>query len=163
MLFSQLKGIIIRTDKGHEKGKINNIIIDIDKWTIDGIEVSTGLLKEQIYFPVDVILELDPVKKILLIDDEGESIDSPVTDDLPLALASDILSMKVITLEGEDVGKLYDFDIATKLKHWKVWKLLIKTGFNQRRLRISPTEVHDMTDRIVIDALVEDSPGPDDE
>ncbi len=151
MLYTKLKGYVIRTPGGIEPGKVSDLVVDLDDWLVTWLVVSEGLLKKHVAFPASAILSLDEFEKVVLIrdmDPQNEPEEDPTA-----ARMKDLIGMKVSTAEGEDVGKLYDLDVTTKLKKWTVWKVLIRMGFAERRLRIPPSDVRDISDQMIIEPL----------
>jgi len=62
----------------------------------------------------------------------------------------------VVDSEGEKIGKIYNLEIPIeKLRQYKVWKLLVKTGFKERRIRISPKEIKEIMDDIRLVKTIE--------
>ncbi len=151
MLYTKLKGYVIRTPSGLEPGKVSDLVVDLDNWMITWVIVSEGLLKKHVAYPASAIISMDEFEKVVLIQDMDPE-DEP-EESSTQARMKDLTGMKVSTVEGEDVGKLYDLDVTTKLKKWKVWKILIRMGFQERRLRISPADVRDISDQLIIEPL----------
>ncbi len=150
-MYTQVKGYRVRTPSGQDHGKLHDLYVDLDTWNVPFLVVSGGILMKKETYPFTMLTDVDEIEKMILLEDSDPLEEVPAGR--ALARMKDLLGTKVMSEEGEDVGKLYDIDISTKLKQWKVWKLLIRTGFGERRLRISSSEVRDISDRIVISAL----------
>ncbi|MDG6225416.1 MAG: PRC-barrel domain-containing protein [Candidatus Thermoplasmatota archaeon] len=151
-LFSQLEGYDIISKLGDEMGALEDMIIDSTNWTIKGFVLKEGgLFKKErsIVEPADLkindddeIINLSPEAHRKEIEQDRSSVHH--------LYLSDLMKKKVVLKEGEDIGKVYDIEIATELKDWKVWKLFIRTGLKQRRLRIKPDQVTDLGEDVEI-------------
>jgi sporulation protein YlmC with PRC-barrel domain len=149
MLEDILEKYEIVNSVGEHMGKIKEIFIDLESWDIKAMKVSPGVLKGSFLLNVKDIQTVDlEGKKMVVIDDydKGELPEKPTRNLYPY---DELTKRHVLDSDGEKVGKVYSLEIPYhKLGTLKVWKLLIKTGIKDRRLRISPTEVHEVMEDI---------------
>ena len=69
---------------------------------------------------------------------------------------SKLKKFDVMTSDEEKTGGIYDVDLATELKKWEVGKLLVKSGWTERRLRIRPDEIEEFGETIKLKVSKED-------
>ncbi len=142
---------------GNNIGKVKDIYIDLDNWRITGFQVSPGPLKKDFILNIDEVVKFDETDKIIIVDDELEKKEAPNIPMMNLYPFNEIKKHNVVDRQGEKLGKIYNLEIPyEKLKVFKVWKLLIKTGFTERRLRLPPSEVVNVIDDINLKGLMED-------
>ncbi|MEA3559222.1 MAG: PRC-barrel domain-containing protein [Candidatus Thermoplasmatota archaeon] len=134
---------------GNNVGKIKDIYIDLDTWLINSLEISPGTMKKDILIDVDDIVKFDETDKIIIVKDEFESKEIPTHPMKGNYPFEELRKHHVVDSEGEKIGKVYNLEIPfEKLKTFKVWKVLIKTGFKDRRLRINTSEITEVMDDI---------------
>ena len=141
-LFSQMEGYKIRSKLGDDMGKLEDLIIDSSTWKVKGLIVAEGLLvkNRSLVKPFDIKLDHD-VEQILLSPEAKTEEITQEKSSIHYLYLSDLMKKHVITSDDDKIGKIYDIEIATELNEWKVWKLLIKVGFKQRRLRVRPENI----------------------
>jgi sporulation protein YlmC with PRC-barrel domain len=60
------------------------------------------------------------------------------------------LGKEVLSSDGHEIGKVYDFDVPLKLKTWTIWKILIKRGIKERRLRLGQDEIESIAENVML-------------
>ncbi|MFO8051041.1 MAG: PRC-barrel domain-containing protein [Thermoplasmatota archaeon] len=134
---------------GNSVGKIKDIYIDLDTWLINSFEISPGTLKKNILLDTEDIVKFDETDKIVIVKDEFEGKEVPENPTRTSYPFEELKKHNVVDSEGEKIGKIYNLEIPfEKLKTFKVWKVLIKTGFKDRRLRINTSEIAEVMDDI---------------
>jgi sporulation protein YlmC with PRC-barrel domain len=141
---------------GEEIGKIKDIYIDINTWKITAFEISPGALKKNLMIKSKYISKFDEETKHVLLKDGYETSEAPKQVLKEMYPFNELKKHHVIDKDGEKVGKIYNLEIPIeKLKQYKVWKLLVKTGLKERRIRISTKEIKEVMDDIRLARTVE--------
>lgn len=144
-LYSELIRSVVKNPAEKKKSKLVEIVAKSrDRyWQVVQLKIESGLIsKKGIY--------VDP-KYINNVLDEGDlKLKKGIIDgnknpreDADLFL-SRINNEKVLSSNGNELGRIYDFEIHVSQSPWKVWKVLVKpTGLSplQRRLRIPVKKV----------------------
>ncbi|MFW5928623.1 MAG: hypothetical protein ACOC5D_00100 [Thermoplasmatota archaeon] len=144
-LYSEMIRSVVKNPAEKKKSKLVEIVAKSrDKyWQVVQLKIESGLIsKKGIY--------VDP-KYINNVLDEGDfKLKKGIIDgnknpreDADLFL-SRINNEKVLSSNGNELGRIYDFEIHVSESPWKVWKVLVKpTGLSplQRRLRIPVEKV----------------------
>ena len=134
---------------GNTVGKVRDIYIDLNTWKIEGFEISPGALKKDFILKTPEIVKFDETDKIMIVKDDFDQEEMPQTPRRDMYPFEELKKHNVVESEDEKIGKIYNLDIPfEKLKVFKVWKILIKTGLSERRLRIPTSEVIDNMDDI---------------
>lgn len=134
---------------GNTVGKVRDIYIDLNTWKIEGFEISPGTLKKSFVLNTSEIVKFDETDQIIIIRDEFEREEIPETPKKDMYPFEELKKHNVVDSEEEKIGRIYNLEIPfEKLKVFKVWKILIKTGFSERRLRIATTDVVEIMDDI---------------
>lgn len=134
---------------GNTVGKVKDIYIDLNTWKIEGFEISPGTLKKDFILNTSEVVKFDEADKIIIVRDEFEQEEKPETPKRDMYPFEELKKRNVVDIEGEKIGKVYNLEIPfEKLKVFKVWKVLIKTGLSERRLRIPTSEVDEIMDDI---------------
>jgi sporulation protein YlmC with PRC-barrel domain len=142
---------------GNTIGKVRDIYIDLETWKIEAFEISPGALKKDFLLKTTEIVKFDETDKIMIIGDDFEKDDIPDTPRKNMFPFEELKKRHVVDSEDEKVGKIYNLEIPfEKLKVFKVWKVLIKTGISDRRLRVSPTEIEEVMDHITLKGTLEE-------
>ena len=133
---------------GNDVGKIKDVYLNIKTWNVSAIEYSPGALKKDRVFKIDQINRMDYEKSQIILNEgfeDMEKVDKAKSDLYPF---QQLKKLNVVDKDGEKVGKVYNLDIPIeKLKDFKVWKVLIKVGMKERRLRLPTSEISSvMTD-----------------
>ncbi|MGA1820673.1 MAG: PRC-barrel domain-containing protein [Thermoplasmatota archaeon] len=145
MLMKILEEYKVTNTVGEPVGKIKEAYLDLDKWEVVAFEVSPGALKKHVLVDLKEMNSLDIEGKNLIVKDDHTVREVPKTPRKDLYPLKELMDLHVIDAEGEKVGKVYDLEIPyEKLHRFKVWKMLIRTGIKERRLRLSPSEVKDV-------------------
>lgn len=139
----------ITNSVGEHIGKIKEIYLDLDKWEIVAFKASPGALKKSFLVNISDIVKVDTTEMKLIAKDEITEVEVPEIPTKNLYPYNDLQKVHVVDSEGEKVGKITSLEIPyDKLKKFKVWKILIKTGFKDRRLRLAPTEIGKVMEEI---------------
>jgi sporulation protein YlmC with PRC-barrel domain len=77
---------------------------------------------------------------------------SPTLPEVDATSLTDLTKKTAVSEDGENIGKISDFDISTLTKPWTVNKIIIKTGIKKRRLRISVDRVKQVEKNVIIKA-----------
>jgi sporulation protein YlmC with PRC-barrel domain len=134
---------------GNQIGKVKDIYIDLSTWKIEGFEISPGALKKDFILQTHEIVKFDETDKIIIIKDEYEMMEKPPNPKRDMYPFEELKKHHVVDTDGDKVGKIYNLEIPfEKLKVFKVWKILIKTGMSERRLRLPTSDVVEIMDEI---------------
>ncbi len=160
MLAKLIEEYKIVNSVGNHVGKIKDIYIDLNNWMIIGFEVTPGPLKKDIMLMVEDIVKFDETDRIIIVNDEFNSEevpDQPMKERYPF---EELRKHNVLDSEGKKVGKIYNLEIPfEKLKTFKVWKVLVRTGISERRLRFNPDEIIEIMDDVTLAKKEEDYQG----
>jgi sporulation protein YlmC with PRC-barrel domain len=157
MLFTKLTGFEVKTPMGDKKGKMTDFVFNGNTWKIKYVIISEGFLRKKHVGvkPEDIKVDertssliIQPEVALIEVEMKGSSVDH--------LHFSTLKKNDVFTSDDEKTGGIYDVDIATKLKRWEIWKVLIKTGWTERRLRISPKEIESLGETIKLKVSKED-------
>ncbi len=139
----------ITNSVGEHIGKIKEIYLDLDTWEIVAFKASPGALKKSFMLDLSDIVKVDTEEMKLIAKDEIEKKEVPETPTKKLYPYDELQKVHVVDSEGEKVGKITSLEIPyEKLKKFKVWKILIKTGLKDRRLRLAPAEIGKVMEEI---------------
>ena len=145
MLEKMLEKYRVVDSVGNKVGKLKDIYLNLDTWKGTAFEYSPGALKKDKVFTVSQIDRMDHDKGTIILKDKFEDMDPPEKTKREMYPFKEIQKLQVVDSMGEKVGKVYNIDIPVeKLKDFKVWKLLIRVGIKDRRLRISPQEISEI-------------------
>ncbi|MGA1819417.1 MAG: PRC-barrel domain-containing protein [Thermoplasmatota archaeon] len=149
MLAKLIEDYKVVNSVGNHVGKIKDIYIDLNKWMIVGFEISPGTLKKEFMIRVEDVVKFDEGDKIVIVNDEFKTLEAPKHPMRERYPFDELKKHTVFDSDGEKVGKIYNLEIPfEKLKTFKVWKVLIKTGISERRLRLNPSEIVEIMDEI---------------
>lgn len=142
---------------GNTIGKVKDIHIDLNTWKIEAFEISPGALKKDFLLKASEIVKFDENDQIIIVGDDFLSEEVPQIPRMDMFPFEELKKRQVVDRNEEKVGKVYNLEIPfEKLKVFKVWKLLIKTGISDRRLRISITEVEEIMEHITLKGVLEE-------
>jgi len=134
---------------GNHVGKVKDIFIDLNTWMVVGFEVSPGTLKKDIVIRTQDIVKFDEADGIIIVKDDYVPEESPEHPMKERYSFDELKKHDVVDSEGDKVGRIYNLEIPfEKLKAFKVWKVLIKTGISERRLRLNPSEITEIMEDI---------------
>ncbi len=160
MLAKLIEEYKIVNSVGNHVGKVKDIFIDLDTWMIVEFEVSPGALKKDIMVKTDDVVKFDEVDKIIIVKDDyeaGEKPKHPMKGRYPF---EELMKHNVLDAEGNKVGKIVNLEIPyEKLKAFKVWKVLIRTGIKDRRLRLDTSEIVEVMENIKLAKTEEEYQG----
>ncbi|MGA1848341.1 MAG: PRC-barrel domain-containing protein [Thermoplasmatota archaeon] len=157
MLAELLDDYKVQTTVGEEVGRIKDVFFDIDKWTVTGFELSPGMFKKDRLLRIEQVKEIRDDEKLLIVDDSFQGGELPPSPSRMLFPMDAIKKKKVVDRNQDKVGKVYNMEIPyDKLKKLKVWKVLINTGFRERRLRIRPQDISDIKEDIHLEKSLEE-------
>ena len=149
MLYDKFEDIKIIDSLGNKVGSIKDIYINLETWEIPALKISPGTLKKSFIIKTDDIHKLDMDDMDAVLKDGYETGEIPDTPQKSMFPYHELRSKKVVDKHGEKLGKVYNIEIPVeKLEEYKVWKLLVKVGIKERRLRISPSEVKEIMEDI---------------
>lgn len=155
VLYSNMKKKKIETPVGSDKGKIADFHLkedEEDHWLVDEVMISVGTLKrDKKFVPIEEMELIEDEEKIKVTTPLEEASNNPL-EPYPLKL-KEMKGCIVETESGEEIGKVYDYEIATELDSWMVWKLLVKpTDLSplKRRTKVAVKDVIEVKeDKIV--------------
>jgi sporulation protein YlmC with PRC-barrel domain len=151
VLYSELKDFKVYSKLGQEQGSVNDLIVDLSTWDIKNLIVSPSILKKNVAYDLGNLKEVNESEKRFIIPGDLEEKEVPEISTFNMAFAdSELIGKEVVSKDSQDLGKVYDFDVPLKLENWMVWKILIKRGIKERRLRISPYEIESISDKIFL-------------
>lgn len=151
VLYSDLKDFKIYSQIGEERGKITGLIVDLNDWKVKNLIVSPRMLKKKVIYKMDDLKEVKEHEKKIIIPGEINGEEIPEEESLSSAILDDVIIHKmVVSKDGHEIGKIYDLDIPLKLKHWMVWKILVKRGIKERRLRVGPEDIDNISENIML-------------
>ena len=151
MLENLIEKYKIENSLGEAIGRIKDFVIDVESWRIMQFEVSPSILKKDILINIGDIREIDHEEKLVVLKEGGEPHDIPTKLDKGLISFHDLKKLHVSDKDGKKVGKIYHLEVPIeKLKTYKVWKILIKVGIKERRLRLSTSEIHEVGDEVTL-------------
>ncbi|MFW3145664.1 MAG: PRC-barrel domain-containing protein [Thermoplasmatota archaeon] len=134
---------------GNNVGRIKDLYINLNTWMITSFEISPGPLKKDFLIKIDDVVKFDETDKMVIIKDEFEKKEipkHPMKENYPF---EELKKHNVVDSDDEKVGKIYNLEIPfEKLKTFKVWKVLIRTGIKERRLRLNTSEIVEVMDEI---------------
>lgn len=149
MLAKLIEDYRVVNSVGNHVGKIKDIFIDLNRWTIVGFKISPGALKKDFMVTVEDVVKFDEGDKMVIIRDDFRSDEIPERPMKERYPFEELSKHAVLDSEGEKVGKIYNLEIPfEKLKTFKVWKVLIRTGMTERRLRLNTSEIVEIMDEI---------------
>jgi len=156
ILGSEIEGFIIINSLGEEIGKIKDVIVDTTKkdWYIKEIIITKGIIKGKGTFPVNAIKNFDESEEKILL---KEGIDVKEFDEKKFSheyiSMDNVKDRDIFGSDEEEIGKIYDYVIATELSPWQVTKLLIRPHEERlkgRRIRLDVENVTQITDLITV-------------
>ena len=149
VLFTELKHYEVVDKLGKDVGKVDDLIVDLSNWNVTGIKLVHGILRKKVIHKLEHVQKTDEHEKRIVIPADAPEEEPPEKSTFSSAFIDDDLVHKVVVSnDNSEIGKIYDVDIPINLKKWKVWKILIKRGMKERRLRVSPDEIAEVSDEI---------------
>ncbi len=148
MLYSELINRTVINPVDKEKSKLVEIVAK-DKgkyWETWDVMIESGMIhKEGKYFSIESLSGVQSNEDIVLGVSTTEGADSPQRGgDIYL---SELNKGKVVTHKGEEIGKVYDFEIYVASEPWKVWKVFSNPlGLSpmKRRQRIAIKDIEEV-------------------
>ena len=160
MLAEILDDFEVVNSVGEKYGKVKDVYFDIDKWIISGFEVSPGFFKRDVILELDDIIEIRDEQKLIVVKDDYEAKDTPKNPSRTLFPFGALKSKKVVDSQNDKVGSIYNMEIPfSHHDRMKVWKVLIRTGFKERRLRLRPLEIVSVMDEIKLSKTLDEYQG----
>jgi sporulation protein YlmC with PRC-barrel domain len=149
MLEDMLEKYEIVSSVGDKIGKIKEVYIDIEAWEIKFLKVSPGVVKSSFLLDLKDVETVDLENHRMIVKDDYERGDLPDKPTKHMYPYDDLVKHEVVDIEEEKIGKIYSMEVPyKKLKSFKIWKLLIRTGLTGRRLRLSPSEIEEVMTKI---------------
>ncbi|MFO8051582.1 MAG: PRC-barrel domain-containing protein [Thermoplasmatota archaeon] len=157
MLAETLNDFKIVNSVGEDLGKVKEFFFDLNTWDVSAFEISPGIFKKDRLLPIQDVHEIKDEDKLLIVRDDFEGKELPATPVMEMFPFDELKKKSVIDVKGEKVGKIYDLEVPyEKLKKLKVWKILVKTGFKDRRLRLAPNEIESVQEDINLRKSLDD-------
>jgi len=151
MLYSRVKGFEFKKAIEGIIGKQVGMILNTNTWRVTHFVISHGMgKKSKKLIHEKYVKKFDMDNNLILLTDEHEEEDIPTISKRAMFMCKDFVGISVVSSDNKKIGKVTDFDIPEKLKIWKVWKIMISTGFKSRRLRISPEEIKSLEQEMVL-------------
>jgi len=156
MLGTELEEFTAVDSLGEEIGKIKDVIVDTkgEEWNIKEFMVSKGLLKGEAVFCFEDIKKFDEDEKRIALKD---GVDLQDFDEEKLShkyLSMDAVKDRdVFDSKEEEIGKIYDYVLATSLTPWQVVKILIRPSENRlkgRRIRLDVEKITKIKEVITV-------------
>jgi len=149
MLMELLEEYKVTNTVGEHVGRIKDAYLDLDKWEIVAFKVHPGTFKKNILIDLKDMDRLDMEDKTLVIKDNYDVREVPDTPMKGFYPVEELMNLTVVDADGSKVGKIYNMEIPyEKLRKFKVWKVLIRTGIKERRLRLSPSDIREVMQEI---------------
>ena len=156
MLENLIEKYKIESSQGETIGRIKDFVIDTESWRIIQFEISPSILKKDLLVKTKDIREIDHEEKLIILQEGSEPHEKSLKMDRGLISFHDLKKLNVTDKDGEKVGRIYHLEVPIeKLKTYKVWKVLIKVGLKERRLRLSTSEIHEVKDDVVLRGSLE--------
>lgn len=164
VLYSELKHFKAYTQLGQEIGKISGLVADLSEWHVKNIIISPSIMKKKVIYKLEDLQEIKETEKKIIFAGETPSDEPPEKSVINAAIVDEeLIGKEVISSDKHEVGEVYDFDIPLKLDNWPIWKVLIKRGIKERRLRLGPSEFESFSDKIVLKMSMDDIEGEKEE
>lgn len=154
ILYSQMIRKKVDTPTKEAKAKLVDILATRANgyWEADEIMVETGLISSKgKFFSSNELNNLIGEDSLKLKKTMTEGKTSPKSENK--IYLSRLDGTKVYTYDGNEVGRIYDYEIYTNSHPWKIWKLLIDpTGLSplKRRIRIPTKNVGEIGQKKIV-------------
>ncbi|HHD15253.1 MAG TPA: hypothetical protein ENK47_00930 [Euryarchaeota archaeon] len=149
MLAEILEKYKVINSVGNTIGKVKDIYLDLNTWNIVGFRISPGPLKKDFVLGPGEIVKFDTTDSTIIVNDDFEQDEIPKQPRKDMYPFDELKKHTVVDSEDKKIGKIYNLEIPyEKLKAFKVWRVLIKTGISERRLRLHPTEIKEVMETI---------------
>jgi len=131
-----------------EKTKLVEIVASIGgkHWYAEEVMIESGLIdKEGYYYPTSAVEGLDGEDPLTL---NAKSSGKEKTKRPDSYLLSGMIKNMVIDSSGEELGRVYDFEIYVDRNPWIIWKLLVNpVGLKptKKRIRIPTSKVSNVS------------------
>ncbi|MGA1822419.1 MAG: PRC-barrel domain-containing protein [Thermoplasmatota archaeon] len=142
---------------GEDLGKVKEVFFNVDNWTVSGFEISPGIFKKDRLLKIEDVKDFRYDEKLMIVGDDFEASELPSVATRELFSFDDLRKKDVVDNQGEKIGRIYNMEIPyEKLKNLTVWKILVRTGFMERRLRIAPADIVRVMEDIKVRMSLED-------
>ncbi len=148
ILYSDIIRKKVEVPSKRSKAKLVEIAASRGKknWYANEVMIESGLIdKKGAYYLVSTIKYLDKDGPLMLKPKKPGKLSPQKTDSF---LLSGLIKKMVVDKSGEEIGRVYDFEIHIGRDPWIVWKMLVNpTGLKpkKRRLRIATHDVSEIT------------------
>jgi len=136
ILGSELEGFTAVDSLGEKIGKVKDVLVDTTgkEWDVKEIVFSWGILKGNGVFSLGDIKKFDESEKRIELKGRVElrEFDKEKFSRKYLSMNA-VKDRDVFGSDEEEIGKIYDYVVATKLTPWQVVKILIRP--HERRLK----------------------------
>ncbi|MEA3457394.1 MAG: hypothetical protein U9R21_01805 [Candidatus Thermoplasmatota archaeon] len=156
ILGSELRGYQVFDSLGEKVGKVKYAVVDTSKeeWFVKEIVFSWGIMKGTGVFSFEDIESLDENEEIIELKERAELREFDKENFSHRYLSMDAVGDRdVFSSDEEEIGKIYDYVLATKLTPWQVTKLLIKPQgdiLKGRRIRLDVENISQIKDVITV-------------
>ncbi len=156
MLGSELEEYTAVDSLGEKIGKVKDAIVDTtgEEWNVKELVVSKGLLKGEAVFSFEDIKKFDEDEKRIALKDGTDLQDFDEEKLSHEYLSMDAVKERdVFDSNEEEIGKIYDYVLATNLTPWQVVKILIRPHGNRlkgRRIRLDVEKITEIKDVITV-------------
>ncbi|MEA3457843.1 MAG: PRC-barrel domain-containing protein [Candidatus Thermoplasmatota archaeon] len=162
MLGSELEGYQVFDSLGEKVGKVKDAVVDAtrEEWLVKEIVFSWGVMKGDGVFSFEDIENLNESEERIELKERAELRDFDKEKFSRRYLSMDAVGNRdVFGSDEEEIGKIYDYVLTTKLTPWQVTKLLIKpygTRLKGRRIRLDVENVSQIKDVITVKQSIEE-------
>ncbi len=115
-------------------------------WRANEVMIESGFVdREGAFYPVSALKDMEQKGTIQLRPKEPGRVNPKTTDP---SMLSGLMKKMVVDSSGEELGRVYDFELYVGKSPWIVWKMLINpTGLKptKRRLRIPTDNISKVT------------------
>lgn len=151
MLYKQVIGFDFYKPVEGKIGKLRGMILNTNSWRVTHFVISYGMGKKaKKLVPEKFIKKFDIDNNQIILTEEHQEEEVPKVSRTEKFMCKDFIGIPVLSSDGKKIGKIFDFDIPERLKIWKIWKIMIRTGIKKRRLRISPSDIKTLDQEMVL-------------
>ena len=147
MLLKKLLKTKVYTSLGDAVGNLIDIYVDKTTWDIKYALVSKGIGKNsKLLYPIHYLLFAEG--KNLTIFPENVIENVAAKEGKSYLSAHHMVGLEILSKDAKTIGKLYDIDVFVGKNKWTLWKLLVRVGRKERRLRLDAAEIATVNNRI---------------
>lgn len=160
MIGDRLEEYKIVDSLGEELGKVKDLIVDTtkEKWAVKDLIVSTGIIEKQAVC-FDDIKTIDTDEKIITLKDNVQPHEFDDDEFSHTYISFDAIKDRDVYCENDtEIGRIYDYVVASELPCWEVHTVLIKPKgewLKGRRIRMNVEDITEVKDRIKVNSSLE--------